>query len=102
MINKYAEITGLSETDFNKLKTEFGLTDELMQTILDEKMKCHIEFNLITRCAWYCLVKEFGELDAKFIFYTCKWKDTTMFHERPNTEELLKGYERYRHFFENS
>ena len=102
MINKYAEIAGLSETDFNKLKTEFDLTDELMQTILNEKMSSRIDFNLKLRCVWYCMVKEFGELDAKFIFYAGQWKDTTILHDRSNKEELLKGYERYRHFFENS
>lgn len=102
MINKYAEIAGLSETDFNKLKTEFGLTDELMQTILNEKMSSHADFNLKLRCVRYCLVKEFGEVYAKIIFCAGRWKKMSILHREPNKEELLKGYERYKCFFEDN
>lgn len=102
MINKYSEIAGLSETDFNKLKTEFGLTDDLMQIIIDEKMNDFITFNLKLRCVWYCMVKEFGKINAKFIFYTCLWNDMTMFDDRFNKEKLLEGYERYKCFFKNN
>lgn len=102
MISKYAEIAGLSEPDFNKLKTEFGLTDELMQTILNEKMSGRTDFNLKLRCIWYCMAKEFGELNAKFIFCAGLWKEMSILHEHSNKEELLKGYERYKCFFENN
>lgn len=102
MINKYSEITGLSETDFNKLKTEFGLTDDLMQTIIDEKMNDFITFNLKLRCVLYCMVKEFGKFDAKFIFYTCLWKDFSLLTDKPNRDKLLEGYERYKCFFKDN
>lgn len=102
MINRYAEIAGLSEADFNKLKTEFGLTDDLMQIILNDKMSSFITFNLKLRCVWYCLIKEFEELDAKFIFYACIWNDITLLNERCDKEKLLEGYERYKCFFKNN
>lgn len=102
MINKYSEITGLSETDFNKLKTEFGLTDDLMQIIIDEKMNDFITFNLKLRCVWYCMAKEFGKLNAKFLFYTCLWNDMTVFDDILDKEKLLEGYERYKYFFKGN
>lgn len=102
MINKYSEIAGLSEADFNKLKTEFGLTDDLMQIIINEKMGKHITFNLKLRCVWCCMAKEFGEFDAKFIFYSCLWDDLMLMTDKPNRDKLLEGYAKYKCFFKDN
>lgn len=102
MINRYSEISGLSKADFNKLRTEFGLTDDLMQTIINDKMNGFITYNLKLRCVWYCMIKEFGEFDARLIFYACSWNDLTLIPDRSDNDKLLKGYERYKCFFKDN
>lgn len=102
-MNKFEEWVGLTESEFHKFQSEFGLDDEIMKMILKNKHD-PLSSNLKLHCVFECLKRDIeDEGDLYIIYRALLWKDKDMLLNIPecNQKSAQKLYDKYSCWFKD-
>lgn len=104
IMNKFEEWVGLTESEFHKFQSEFGLDDKMMKVILETKHDPISGYCLKLRCVFECLRRDVGDECILYIIYRALvWKDKDMLLNIPECKQksAQKLYDKYSCWFKD-
>lgn len=104
MNSKFSKFVGLSESQFNRLKTELDLDDKLMQEIISDKI--FTGPGALLKATLYALIKRDVKGNADFtnnLFYALRSDNLSYLEAVKNEHGQLATllYNKYKPYFEN-